>query len=405
MSANFSSSGGSRANDQGIYNVKSYGAVGDGVHDDTAAIQAAIDACLGGTPAAGASTQRIAKGTVYIPPGNYKISSTLKIYSTHGMKFVGAGINQTRLMPWGTIDVFIDINGSYLGTYGDFVIHGNGTYANATVQTVFQMDWNPAVASRSTHNNIVRDIYIRELKCVTGFKFSKTATYQMDSLTVERCSAFGGWVEGDNTYWQTGFEFGNGTHANIYNHWCSSMGAGFYKYGLHFRATNGPVTVRDIDFAGNDTDIRVTGSCRLTFDTVNSENSKRFFSEDGFAGFHNNVEFSNVRWANAAAYQPVPADGRVIRFGYSGSKILRNVQFEYNGGSGGLKFHCINSFDKMTMITTIGLMTPVLLANLIEIDATFAGTTPVSVVHMNYAQADVNGIISSVNLLNAEYIS
>ncbi len=390
-----------------VFNVLDFGAVGDGVADDTLAIQAAINEALGGPPEEAPSTQRIASGTVYIPPGNYKITGTLKIYSCHGMKFLGAGVNQTRLMPWGTIDVFIDINGSYLGTFGDFVIHGNGTYLNATVQTVFQMDWDPAVASRSTHNNTVQNIYIRELKCVTGFKFSKTATYQMDSLTVKRCTSYGGWTPGENTYWQTGFEYGNGTHANIYNHWISGGGAAFFKEAYRFRATNGPISVRDIDLAGNGTDLRVTGSCRLVFDTINSENSQIFYSEDGFAGFHTNVEFNNVRFANNGDYIDVPDNGRVIRFGYGGSKILRNVQFEYTGGTDGLKFHLINSYDLLTMITTIGLQTPETLTDLFEIDGSFAGTTPVSVVHMNYAQFDIDTatIISYHNFVNEEYIS
>lgn len=388
-----------------VLNVKAFGAVGDGVADDTLAIQAAIDFALGGPPSAAVSTQRVANGTVFLPPGTYKVTAPLKIYSCHGMRFIGAGVNQTRILPWGTLDVVIDINGSYLGTYGHFVIYGNGTYANATVTTVFQMDWNPAVASRSTHNNVVEDIYIRELKCVTGFKFSKTATYQMDSLTVRRCSVYGDWTEGENTYWQTGFEYGNGTHANIYNHWSSSLGAAFYKHGLHFRATNGPMSVNGVDFAGNKMDIRVTGSCRLYLNTLNSENSQIFYYEDGFAGYYNVVEISNVRWANAGAYQAVPADGRVMRFGYGGPKTLSNVNFEYNGGTNGLKMYCYNTFTQPTLITTKGLMTPVALTDFLEREASALATTPVSVVHMNYVKTNSDGSINSiVSFLNEEYI-
>lgn len=54
----------------GVFNVKDYGAVGDGATDDTAEIQAAIDAAN----AAGG-------GDVYIPHGNYIISAYLAYYS------------------------------------------------------------------------------------------------------------------------------------------------------------------------------------------------------------------------------------------------------------------------------------------------------------------------------------
>jgi polygalacturonase len=48
-----------------VYNVKEYGAKGDGVTDDTAAINAALTAC--------------AVGVVYFPPGAYKITSTINM--------------------------------------------------------------------------------------------------------------------------------------------------------------------------------------------------------------------------------------------------------------------------------------------------------------------------------------
>jgi hypothetical protein len=59
------------------YNVMNYGAVGDGSNDDTSAIQAAIDA----TPARG--------GIVFLPVGQYKISSSLSIIKP--ITLVGAG--------------------------------------------------------------------------------------------------------------------------------------------------------------------------------------------------------------------------------------------------------------------------------------------------------------------------
>lgn len=52
-----------------VFNVKDFGAVGDGAADDTVAIQAAVDAA--GLVSPGPGT------TVYLPPGTYKITSAI----------------------------------------------------------------------------------------------------------------------------------------------------------------------------------------------------------------------------------------------------------------------------------------------------------------------------------------
>jgi hypothetical protein len=73
---------------QQIISVKDFGAKGDGVTDDTAAIQAAINAAMTGTGA-----------NVYFPNGTYQVSSTLNIPNLVNGKSVfygsGAVINST----------------------------------------------------------------------------------------------------------------------------------------------------------------------------------------------------------------------------------------------------------------------------------------------------------------------
>jgi len=59
-----------------VYNVKHYGATGDGVTDDATAIQAAIDA------ATASGTQG---GVVYFPPGTYEISTIAVTGNENGM--------------------------------------------------------------------------------------------------------------------------------------------------------------------------------------------------------------------------------------------------------------------------------------------------------------------------------
>ena len=77
-------------NDWGhLYNVRVYGAVGDGITDDTIAFQNAISAA-----------QKDDNGTVMIPSGTYIISSTLTI--TNRIGFIGMGMGQSILQYIGT---------------------------------------------------------------------------------------------------------------------------------------------------------------------------------------------------------------------------------------------------------------------------------------------------------------
>lgn len=84
----------------GTYNVREYGAKGDGVTDDTAAIQAAID-----------DAKQIAGSTVYMPAGIYKTTGTIKIYP------------HTRLIGGGYLG---RSNVGYSGTEINYVGNSNG---------------------------------------------------------------------------------------------------------------------------------------------------------------------------------------------------------------------------------------------------------------------------------------
>ena len=66
------------------FNVKEYGAAGDGTTDDTDAVQAAIDAALA------------VNGTVYLPPGDFLV--TALTLDDDSVTLKGAGINATRIL-------------------------------------------------------------------------------------------------------------------------------------------------------------------------------------------------------------------------------------------------------------------------------------------------------------------
>jgi hypothetical protein len=68
-------------------NVKNFGAAGDGVTDDTAAIQAAINACI----ASGYIAAAIFGWRLYFPAGTYLVSSTLTQNGADGLTWEGVG--------------------------------------------------------------------------------------------------------------------------------------------------------------------------------------------------------------------------------------------------------------------------------------------------------------------------
>jgi hypothetical protein len=74
--------------------VKDFGAVGDGVADDTAAIQAAIDAVFGGGGLQG--------GNIYFPKGSYRVTSS--IYQKPRVNFLGDGSRKSRIV-WGATNL------------------------------------------------------------------------------------------------------------------------------------------------------------------------------------------------------------------------------------------------------------------------------------------------------------
>ncbi|WP_339076787.1 glycosyl hydrolase family 28-related protein [Acetobacter sp. AC2005] len=85
-----------------VISVKDFGAKGDGMHDDTAAIQAAIGHALA-TPNYG--------GRVYFPDGVYLISSALNVAGS-GIALIGANANSTILQATFTTGTFINIGSS-----------------------------------------------------------------------------------------------------------------------------------------------------------------------------------------------------------------------------------------------------------------------------------------------------
>ena len=82
----------------GLFDVRDFGAVGDGIADDVAAVQRALDQLNRTTDANGNATGGGATGVVSFPAGTYRLASTLIYRGNYSFSafFVGGAESRRR---------------------------------------------------------------------------------------------------------------------------------------------------------------------------------------------------------------------------------------------------------------------------------------------------------------------
>lgn len=127
--------------------VKDFGAVGDGVADDTAAINAAI--AYARTLPAG--------GTVYIPDGTYAVTeinaTSASADFTKGVIIKGAGRLATRIVPFASGNVLLNMMGS-----NNMLVEGM-TFLSQAFQSQCAIFMARSTTSANCNNNKFRDVY------------------------------------------------------------------------------------------------------------------------------------------------------------------------------------------------------------------------------------------------------
>ena len=126
-----------------VYNVKGFGAKGDGVTDDSAAIQAAIDAAYAGG------------GIVFIPAGRYLLNTPLNITNKDRLSVLGAGPMHTVLLG-NTGGVVVDLTGARNVLIANLKVTNLGAVNPSTVGLLF-------ARSQSVQNaefNCLENVYV-----------------------------------------------------------------------------------------------------------------------------------------------------------------------------------------------------------------------------------------------------
>ena len=133
--------------------VQDFGATGDGVTDDTAAIQAAINSF-----ATTSSASATGGGTVFFPAGKYRITSTLLIgygvtlqgLGAGGYPFIGSNAQISEIYAdfGSTVNQWVIDSATYMTSGGARIAYN--AWANASIDT----DYN------SLHNVAIKGLYI-----------------------------------------------------------------------------------------------------------------------------------------------------------------------------------------------------------------------------------------------------
>lgn len=167
--------------------VKDFGAKGDGLSDDTAAIQAAIYY-------AGNSS-----GTVFIPRGNYKVNGELIVWNNTTIR--GDGMRETVLnVALNTGKVF-NMDGSHRVSISDLTVN-SGTLAGVRYGTA---STTVAFSARASTTN--RFVDVRVYGCHIAYDFGTNSWVQ----SLERCEVYA---------CNTGI-VGNGEFNMVYVHGCT----------------------------------------------------------------------------------------------------------------------------------------------------------------------------------------
>ena len=96
-------------------NVRDFGAVGDGVHDDAPAFQRAIDAAQTSIqkPLAAGDPLYAGGRTLLVPAGTYSVHTSLLVRNTHGvprpahLRILGEGMTSTRIQAGSEMDAVL----------------------------------------------------------------------------------------------------------------------------------------------------------------------------------------------------------------------------------------------------------------------------------------------------------
>lgn len=310
------------------YNVRDFGAVGNGLADDTAAINACLNAALGGAAGAAPSPIRGSLGVVVIPAGTYKVTAPIVVTSAYGLTVRGAGRGRTKIAASGTLTNVIQFVGCPELVVQDLTITSVGGYTGGSSASgsALALDFTPALSAAWGARAVIERITVADLKCKYGIASGASSeNFDLSDVSLRDCCVEGAWVLGssDTAWYQAAFLSGSGVPANVLNHFYDNISATNFRALLRVASVN-LVTAHAVTGSLIERVFDVVGWVNLHSIGGRIEDSRKLLTTSGDQPTLVTIE--SMEWSpNVAA---TLADRKIVEFIAAGALILRNCTFE-----------------------------------------------------------------------------
>jgi Pectate lyase superfamily protein len=287
--------------------VRQYGARGDGVHDDTDAIQQAF----------AAASQNHLGATVLLPPGSYKISRTLTLSDVTGLVVKGSG-GRTRLQWAGNATApLLELGSLQHSRFEDFSVNASSA---APLAIGIRMMTAPGTVFVSRHN-VFRQLNLDGTNggLGRGVQIGGGIDANNDFHRFDDCSV--------SNYTYAAFTLENTQVYEVLFDNCLAVAWGDAPASAAVRAFAGNFHWRGGGAGSHsDADFVVWGS-DSAFDSVQNatfEGSNRFVRTMGPSGAFLGMRLESCRWAGNG----LNADGIAINYQYPGPLTIRGCHFD-----------------------------------------------------------------------------
>lgn len=252
---------GGRITGTNVINVKGYGAVGDGVTDDTPSIQSAIDSL---------HVANIEGGIIFLPRGAYKITNTLNLYQTGfitRLSLIGEALDAVEIRWAGATDgVAVKVGRNRGMRLNQFTLK-NTVAADTTIGIQFTGD----VGGTNNASGSMEQVRIQSFhQCLVVGDTSSHAASEIHYYGVNLNSCDVGVIINDS---------------QTVNHWFYGLGFASNTIGMTIGSGSpASIFVQGASMSSNGQDFAFSTGNNIVLDNIRSENAGRFLTYGSDSG-------------------------------------------------------------------------------------------------------------------------